>query len=201
MERPISDDHLSQIYECTNGSERARSHGRTNGVNWPRRLTHIGVQLGPTRESGFTFSMNALSADTVGQHCTPMVGLRPRRFTLKSYSCTISDLLSYCWHPTPTQAQTRCPAPACDSSNTRRKSILKGNSSIFFFPVSGEYWRASRGHHASKQGFFCQHISCHCRHCWNGICLRCNSSSTASSCAGVPLGWLLYLVFSRRHLD
>ena len=25
--------------------------------------------------------MNGLSADTVGQHFTPMVGLRPRRFT------------------------------------------------------------------------------------------------------------------------
>jgi hypothetical protein len=51
-------------------------------VNRPRRLTHIGVQLGPTRGSGFTFSMNGLSVDTVGQHCTPMVGLRPRRFTV-----------------------------------------------------------------------------------------------------------------------
>jgi putative tryptophan/tyrosine transport system substrate-binding protein len=29
--------------------------------------------------------MNGLSADTVGQYCTPMVGLRPRRFTIIGY--------------------------------------------------------------------------------------------------------------------
>jgi hypothetical protein len=69
--RVVRPRNLSHINECTNGSERARSHGRTNGVNWPRRLTHIGVQLGPTRESGFTFSMNALLADTVGIGTSP----------------------------------------------------------------------------------------------------------------------------------
>jgi hypothetical protein len=31
--------------------------GETPTVNRPRRLTHIGVQLGPTCGSGFTFSM------------------------------------------------------------------------------------------------------------------------------------------------
>jgi hypothetical protein len=30
--RVVRPRNLSHIYECTNGSERARSHGRTNGV-------------------------------------------------------------------------------------------------------------------------------------------------------------------------
>src|ERR1700737_4066072 len=50
-------------------------------VNRPRRLTHIGAQLGPTQGGIFEVSANGLSAAAVGPHCTPMVGLTPRRFT------------------------------------------------------------------------------------------------------------------------
>ncbi len=50
-------------------------------VNRPRRLTHIGVQRGPTRIGIFKLSMNGVLAGTLSAHCTPMVGLRQRRFT------------------------------------------------------------------------------------------------------------------------
>jgi hypothetical protein len=51
------------------------------GCKSASKIDHIGVQLGPARVNVFTFSINGLAADIVGQRCTPMVGLRPRLFT------------------------------------------------------------------------------------------------------------------------
>jgi hypothetical protein len=44
-------------------------------------LTHIGVELGPIRTGISKFSVNDLWAVGLGPYWTPMVGLRPRRFT------------------------------------------------------------------------------------------------------------------------